>query len=805
MKKTYTVTGMSCQVCSLNVEKAVCKIPGVDKAEVSLLTNTLTVEGNVRDEIIADAVKNAGYAIVSGTGSVSQEIRSMKWRLVSSVLILLPLLYLSLSRMFSLPLPAMPEWLFACLELVLTVPILIINRKFFIAGFPALIHRRPNMDSLVALGSAAAVIYGLWVTVEIFLNPQDAAYLSMNLYFESAAMIVTLVTVGKFLEVRSKGKTTESVSRLLDLAPKTGTIIRDGVEITIPVEEIAVGDLVLVRPGGKIAVDGKVVSGSGSVDESALTGESFPVQKSVGSMVFSGTILESGVLQFSAEKVGAETTLSQIAELVREAASSKAPIARIADRISGFFVPVVICIALLSGIIWVALGAEFSFALKTAISVLVISCPCALGLATPVAIMVGTGKAASLGILIKSAESLEIAGTVKTVVFDKTGTLTYGKPKVAGLYLRGVCEADFLKTAYTLEYNSEHPLSKAIYSFAQEKGIEKAAAKHFVNVAGRGVRAEIDGVICLAGNLSFMEESGISAAGFRSVPEGITPVYFAKDGKAFGVVGVEDEIRPSAEQAVSSLKNLGIKTVMLTGDSAVPASRVAEETGIEEVHSGLFPADKESVIRELQKNGRVLMAGDGINDAPSLMRADVGLAVGAGTDIAIESADIVLIKDDLQDVATTVRLSRAVVRNIKQNLFWALIYNSVCIPLAAGVLYVPFGISLSPGIAALAMSLSSVCVVSNALRLRRFGSEKKDKLGGKTEMCSMQKIISIEGMMCNHCKMSVEKALSGIEGVVSVEVSLENNNAVVQLCSDVADDAFYDAVEGAGFTVISIA
>ena len=803
MKKTYTVTGMSCQVCSLNVEKAVKKIEGVQKVEVSLLTNTLTVDGDVADEIIADAVKNAGYGISCDKNAVSAEVTAMRRRLISSVIILIPVLYLSLSHMFSWPLSDMPPWLFALLEFAFTAPILIINRKFFMKGFPALVRGRPNMDSLVALGAAASVIYGLWITVEIFIEPQNAAALSHNLYFESAAMILTLVTVGKYLETKSKGKTTEAVTRLLDLAPKTGTVIRDREERTVAVSDIVPGDTVLVRPGGRIPVDGSVLGGAGAVDESALTGESMPAAKSAGSAVFAGTILDSGSIRFRAEKTGEDTTLSQIAALVSQAAASKAPIARVADRVSAFFVPAVIAIALACGGIWLAVGAEFAFALKTAISVLVISCPCALGLATPVAIMVATGRAASFGILIKSAEALEIAGSVKTVVFDKTGTLTTGRPKVSGVYLRGVREAEFLDKVYVLEYHSEHPLSKAILAYAAEKGVSGAGAEKFENIPGRGVRAVIDGVEYLGGNLSFMEENCVEG-GFRQVPEGKTPVYFARDGKAFGVIAVEDSVRETAPDAVASLKSLSIQTVMLTGDSEQAAAAAAAAVGIDSWKSGLFPVEKEAAVRELQKAGRVLMAGDGINDAPSLARADVGVAIGAGSDIAIESADIILVRDDPADVASAVRLSRATMRNIRQNLFWALIYNAICIPVAAGVLAVPLGISLSPGIAALAMSLSSVCVVSNALRLRRFTPVKHKVNEGAGQLICMEKTISIEGMMCNHCKISVEKALSGIEGVSGVAVSLEKNNAVVSLSQEVADDVFYEAIEGAGFSVVGI-
>ena len=802
MKQTYTVLGMSCQACALNVERAVSKVAGVTAARVNLLANTLEVEAEgVAEEIIIDAVNNAGYKALSGRRAVAPEHESMKKRLIASLCFLVPLLYVSMGPMLGLPLP-LPAAAAGILQLIIVIPIVILNRKFFIGGIPALIRMVPNMDSLVAVGSGAALLYSVVVLAGMLLG-----FPASHLYFESAGTILTLVTVGKYLESRSKGKTTEAVTRLLDLAPKTATVLRDGDEQTIPISDVVIGDIIVVRPGGKIPVDGTVIDGSSSVDASALTGESLPVSKRAGDAVQAGTICLYGNIRFRAEKVGDDTTLAQIIELVRDASSSKAPIARLADKVAGVFVPCVMLIALLVFCIWMFVGAEFSFALGVAISVLVISCPCALGLATPVAIMVGTGKAASLGILIKSAETLETTGKADTIVFDKTGTLTVGKPAVDGVIpASGISREELITAAASLEAASEHPLAKAVREFSKAQGIVPFAVSDFTAVPGRGVTATAAGVRYYAGNTAYMRESGITGI-FPDVSDARAVMYFAKDSVPLGIITVSDAVRPSAAKAVTRLHELGLRVVMLTGDAEATAKRVAAETGVDEVYADLLPADKEAVIRRMQAEGhRVIMAGDGINDAPSLARADIGMAVGAGADIAIESADIVLINSDPQAAAAAVSLSRATIRNVKQNLFWAFIYNTIGIPLAAGILYIPFGILLSPGIAALAMSCSSVCVVTNALRLRFFTvpAEEIDYEEKQTDEVTMQKIIHVEGMMCKHCVKAVTNAVQAVDGVESVEVSLEEKTAVVTLAKEVSDAELKAAVEAEDFTVTGV-
>ena len=800
MKQTYTVLGMSCQACALNVERAVSKISGVNAARVNLLANTLEVESDsVSDEIIIDAVKNAGYKALSGRKAVAPEHVHMKKRLIASLCLLVPLLVISMGHMAGLPLSAEVSGI---LQFVIVIPIIILNRKFFLQGIPALFRRSPNMDSLVAVGAGAAFIYSTVVLFAILLG-----YPPSHFYFESAGTILTLVTVGKYLESRSKGKTTEAITKLLDLAPKTATILRNGEELTVPISDVSVGDIVVVRPGGKIPVDGTVTEGSSSVDSSVLTGESMPVAKRVGDAVQAGTICLYGNIKFRAEKVGDDTTLSQIIELVRDASSSKAPIARLADRVAGVFVPAVMLIALLVFCIWMFVGAEFSFALGVAISVLVISCPCALGLATPVAVMVGTGKAASLGILIKSAETLETAGKADTIVFDKTGTLTEGKPSVDGIFAaEGISRDELILSAASVEALSEHPLSKAVTDYSKKMGITPFAVDDFLAVPGRGVTAAVSGVRYYAGNAAYMREAGV-IGNFPDVPEDRAVIFFAKDTSPLGIITVSDAVRRSSAKAVESLHELGLKVVMLTGDSEATAKRVADEIGVDEFYAGLLPSDKEAAVRRMQEEGRrVIMAGDGINDAPSLARADVGMAVGAGTDIAIESADIVLINSNPQAAASAVRLSRAVIRNVKQNLFWAFIYNTIGIPLAAGILYVPFGVLLSPGIAALAMSCSSVCVVSNALRLRRFREPEGETDYEEKQMSdiTMKKIIHVEGMMCKHCVKAVTNALQAVDGVETVDVSLDDKCAVVNLAKEVSDAELKTAVEAEDFTVTGV-
>ena len=800
MKQTYTVLGMSCQACALNVERAVSKISGVTAARVNLLANTLEVESDsISDEIVIDAVNNAGYKALSGRKAVAPEHEHMKKRLAASICLLVPLLFISMGHMAGLPISAEVSGI---LQFIIVIPIIILNRKFFLQGIPALLRRSPNMDSLVAVGSGAAFIYSTAVLFGILLG-----YPASHFYFESAGTILTLVTVGKYLESRSKGKTTEAITKLLDLAPKTATILKNGEELTVPISDVKAGDIVVVRPGGKIPVDGTVIDGSSSVDSSVLTGESMPVTKRIGDAVQAGTICLYGNIKFRAEKVGDDTTLSQIIELVRDASSSKAPIARLADRVAGIFVPAVMLIALIVFCIWIFVGAEFSFALGVAISVLVISCPCALGLATPVAVMVGTGKAASLGILIKSAETLETAGKADTIVFDKTGTLTEGRPSVDGIFeADGISREELILSAASVEALSEHPLSKAVTDFSKKMGITPFDVEDFSAVPGRGVTAVSSGVRYYAGNAEYMKESGVTGA-FPDVLEDKAVIFFAKDTTPLGIITVSDAVRKSSAEAVEALHELGLKVVMLTGDAKSTAKRVAEETGVDEFYSGLLPSDKEAAVRRMQDEGcRVIMAGDGINDAPSLARADVGMAVGAGTDIALESADIVLINSNPKSAATAVRLSRAVIRNVKQNLFWAFIYNTIGIPLAAGVLYVPFGILLSPGIAALAMSCSSVCVVSNALRLRRFREPESETDYEEKQMSdiTMKKIIHVEGMMCKHCQKAVNNALQAVDGVEAVDVSLDEKCAVVTLTKEVSDAELKSAVEAEDFTVTGV-
>jgi len=796
MKKTYTISGMSCQVCALNVERAVRKVKGVKTASVSLLTNTLDVESDgVDDGLICDAISNAGYSAVSGRKYPPPEYIRMKKRLIISICLLIPLLYLSLGPLISLSLPlSVPVQVTA--EFALCITIVILNRNFFIRGIPALFRGHPNMDSLVSVGAAAALIYSIFGSIQILFFGAD-----IHLYYESAGMILTLVTVGKYLESRSKGKTTEAISKMLELAPQSATIIKNGIETTVSLSEVHIGDTVVVRPGSRIPVDGSVIDGSSSVDVSSLTGESIPVTKHSGDKVQAGTFCQNGRILVSAEKVGNDTTIAQIIELMRETASTKAPIARIADKVSGIFVPAVILIAVIVFGIWIIVGADVSFALSVAIAVLVISCPCALGLATPVAIMVATGKASSFGILVKSAEALESTGKVDTVVFDKTGTLTTGNLSVSTVH--SINDA-LLPVAASLEAPSNHPISQAILTYAKENHVPISNAVDFLTIPGCGVSAVIDGVPCIAGTRRYLEENGIV------VPESDdSQVYVAKGATFLGSISVADTLRPTSAEAVEELQKIGIKTVMLTGDSSRVASKVAALLKIDEYHAELLPADKEHIIRNYQSGGeKVAMIGDGINDAPSLVRADVGIAVGTGNDIAIDSAEIVLMNGNPLTVFTAIALSRATLRIIKQNLFWAFIYNLICIPLAAGVLYAPFGILCPPGIAALAMSCSSICVVLNALRLRRFSplkvSERDVDMNGKPITITMKKTLHVEGMMCKHCQAAVMNALRVVDGVISVDVSLENKTAVVTLSKNVEDSVLINAVISADFEVTGV-
>lgn len=754
MQKKFEVLGMTCAACQAAVERSVKKLAGVGAVNVNLLAKQMVVEF---DETVTDsqaiikAVSDAGYearepqpepafanaAEARRNQALAAETWELKVRVLVSFFFLVPLMYLAMGDMLGLQLPV---WLdgpenavsHAFAQFLLTLPIVYVNRRYFQAGFRALWHRAPNMDSLIAIGSSAAVVYGIITVFRIgaALGRGElglAGHYRHDIYFETGAMILTLITLGRFLEARSKNKTSEAISRLLDLAPKTAFVIREGQEQEIPVEHIVVGDIIVVRPGQSVPVDGIIIEGSSAVDQSALTGESIPVEKRVGDRVVSGTINKVGFFKFRAEKVGEDTTLAQIIRLVEEASASKAPIAKLADEISGIFVPIVILIAAAAAVVWLAFGAGAAFALSIGISVLVISCPCALGLATPVAIMVGTGQGAANGILIKSAEALETAHKVDTVVLDKTGTITEGRPKVTDVVVTGaLTEVDFLTIAASMESSSEHPLAEAIQAKAAEMGIEPKPTQAFAAVPGRGIVAEIDGQRYIGGNLALMEEHQIDTSAWqdlsrRLAEEGKTPLYFANDKRLLGIIAAADVIKPTSKQAVDQLKAKGITVVMLTGDNKRTAAAIQRQLGLDQVTAEVLPQDKEKVIRELQQSGRrVAMVGDGINDAPALARADVGIAIGAGTDVAIESADIVLVRSDLQDAVTALELSRATVRNIKQNLFWAFFYNILGIPLAAGVFYPFFGWTLSPMIGAAAMSLSSVFVVSNALRLRRF-------------------------------------------------------------------------------------
>ncbi|MGN6711923.1 heavy metal translocating P-type ATPase [Anaerocolumna jejuensis] len=752
MNQKFSVTGMTCSACSAAVEKSVKNVQGVSSVVVNLLGNSMLVDYDgeaASQNTIINAVENAGYhaaVFIKGNeakssetaeNKVQSEFKEMKQRIIISVCFLIPLLYIAMGHMFKFPLPSILHGekntiTFAFLQFLLTLPIVYVNRKYYQVGFKTLFKGHPNMDSLIAIGSGAAICYGIFAIFRIgyglgHMDMDVVMSYSMDLYFESAATILTLITLGKFLEARSKGKTSEAISKLMDLSPKTAVVIREGKEEEIPIEEVAIGDILAVRPGQSIPVDGLIIEGSTAVDQSALTGESIPVEKSAGDKVIGATINKTGYFQFRAEKVGDDTTLSQIIQLVEDANSSKAPIAKLADKISGVFVPVVITIAVLATVVWLLTGAPFEFALSIGIAVLVISCPCALGLATPVAIMVGTGKGASNGILIKSAEALEIAHKVNTVILDKTGTITEGKPRVTDiLTAEGVSEEELLRTAATIEKPSEHPLAEAILEKAKEMAVEPLAVTEFKAVSGRGIIAKDQNETYYSGNLFMMEEQGIDTAKLLKKAEalsedGKTPLFFAKGGKFLGLIAVADVVKPTSVTAIKEWKSLGIDVVMLTGDNKKTAEAIRKQLQIDKVIAEVLPQDKESEVRKLQQAGKkVAMIGDGINDAPALARADVGIAIGAGTDIAIESADIVLMKSNLMDAVTAIALSKATIRNIKENLFWAFFYNTIGIPLAAGVFYSILEWKLNPMFAAAAMSLSSVCVVTNALRLRFF-------------------------------------------------------------------------------------
>ncbi len=829
----YNVTGMSCAACQARVEKAVSKVPGVTACSVSLLTNSMGVEGTASEADIIRAVTDAGYGASrkGGGGGRSapaadeealkdRETPVLRRRLVWSVGFVLVLMYFSMGHMmWGWPVPKFFEGnhvAMGLLQMLLAAAVMVINQKFFINGFKGLLHRAPNMDTLVALGSAASFGWSTWVLFQMTRAQADgdmAAVMDymMDFWFESAAMILALITVGKMLEARSKGKTTDALKSLMRLAPRTASVERGGAEVTVPIEDVRVGDIFLVRPGESIPVDGEVLEGHSAVNESALTGESIPVDKEPGDRVSAATVNEAGLLKCRASRVGEDTTLSQIIKMVSDAAATKAPIAKIADKVSGIFVPAVISVALVTAVVWLLLGRPVGYALARGISVLVISCPCALGLATPVAIMVGTGVGAKNGILFKTAVSLEETGRVEIVALDKTGTITSGEPRVTDvLPSEGVSETDLLTQAAALERGSEHPLAKAVLARAGELGLSVPETSDFRALPGNGVTASLNGAKVSGGSLKYVGSvlklpPDVEAKAAALSEQGKTPLFFTRDGRLLGVIAVADAIKPDSPAAVRRLQNQGVRVVMLTGDNERTARAIGDEAGVDEIVAGVLPDGKEAVIRRLQRKGKVAMVGDGINDAPALTRADVGIAIGTGADVAIDAADVVLMKSSLADVPAAIALSRATLRNIHENLFWAFFYNSIGIPLAAGV-FVKLGLTLNPMFGAAAMSLSSFCVVSNALRLNLvkihdMRHDKKIKYKGK-EIKTMEKILKIEGMMCPHCEMRVKKALEAVPGVAEAVPSHTAGNAVVTLTEDVDFNLLKKAVEDQGYEVV---
>lgn len=877
----FDVTGMTCSACSARIEKNINKTDGVIEANVNLLTNSMTVkydESVLRDSDIIKVVVDTGYGaspaldkkteVKSDKKDDKSEIKEMKKRVIISLIFAAPLFYISMGHMLNWPLPgifhgAENALIFAFTQFLLCLPVMIVNNKYYKVGFKTLFKGSPNMDSLIAIGTSAAAAYGVYAIYKIgyglgHMNMDLVMQFSMDLYFESAAVVLALITLGKFLEARAKGKTSDAIKKLIDLSPKTALVERNGIEREIPVEDVLKGDIVIVKPGQSIPVDGTIVFGSSSIDESMLTGESMPVEKKVGDKVVGASINKSGFFKFEAEKVGDDTTLSQIIKLVEEASSSKAPISKMADKISGIFVPIVIVIAVVATLVWLILGADFEFALSIGIAVLVISCPCALGLATPTAIMVGTGKGAENGILIKSAEALEVAHHVETVVMDKTGTITEGKPRVTDLVADGIDEKEMLRIAASAEKGSEHPLADAIVEEAKELNLELYDVENFEAIPGQGLKARVKGKKYYLGNLRLINEQKINIKNFEEIStkfadEGKTPLYFADENNVLGIISVADIVKPTSQAAIKEFDAMGIEVVMLTGDNKKTAEAIRRQLGITRAVAEVLPQDKEREIRKVQEQGRkVAMIGDGINDAPALARADVGIAIGAGTDVAIESADIVLIRSDLLDAVTAVQLSKATIKNIKQNLFWAFIYNTIGIPLAAGVFYGLLGWKLNPMFAGAAMSLSSVSVVSNALRLKFFKPKRyandtvvyygkaaenhvnkagekgnkenkenicfienedkvnndricniddKENIEGKGEY-NMKKILKVEGMSCGHCKAAVEKALKAVDGVEDAVVNLDEKTAEVRLKKEIPNDVLEKAVTDAGYEVV---
>ena len=841
----FNVTGMSCAACSARVEKAVKKVPGVTSCSVSLLTNSMGVEGTASPAAILSAVQEAGYGASPKNASSSKasdassdldaladhETPKLKRRLIASLGFLLVLMYFSMGHMmWGWPLP---HWFdgnhvaMGLVQLLLAGIVMVINQKFFINGFKGLVHRSPNMDTLVAMGSMASFVwstYALFAMTDAQLhgNEELVMHYMMEFYFESAAMILTLITVGKMLEARSKGKTTDALKSLMKLAPKTATLLRDGTEVTVPIEQVQKEDIFVVRPGENIPVDGIVLEGSSAVNESALTGESIPVDKAVGDKVSAATTNQSGYLQCRATRVGEDTTLAQIIRMVSDAAATKAPIAKIADTVSGFFVPAVISIAVVTTLVWLLLGRDVGYALARGISVLVISCPCALGLATPVAIMVGNGLGARNGILFKTAASLEAAGRTQIVALDKTGTITSGEPRVTDILpAEGVSESELLTLAASLEQKSEHPLAKAVLAYAETETIACPDVTDFAALPGNGLSARLDGMEIYGGNAEFIATKAsvpaeLQAEAARLAAEGKTPLFFGGAGRLMGVIAVADTLKEDSPRAIRELQNMGIRVVMLTGDNQRTADAIGRQAGVDEVIAGVLPDGKEAVIRQLQASGKVAMVGDGINDAPALTRADTGIAIGAGTDVAIDAADVVLMNSKLSDVPAAIRLSRATLRNIHENLFWAFIYNVIGIPLAAGV-FVGLGLTLNPMYGAAAMSLSSFCVVSNALRLNlcRLYSSKHDHKGSplpefhlaeqNKEDTGMTKTLYVKGMMCGHCEARVKKALEAVDGVASAAADHNNGTAVVTLTKDVSDETLKAAVEAQDYEVTGVA
>ncbi|MEG2082342.1 MAG: heavy metal translocating P-type ATPase, partial [Oscillospiraceae bacterium] len=843
MKEKFNITGMTCSACSSRVEKSVAKLEGVQNATVNLLTNSMQVDYDsdalTQGDIIG-AVVHSGYGAVpdsangsrakkadSGTNKsklVEEQMADFKKRLWVSFSFLIPLMYISMGHMWGLPLPSFlmghqNAIAFAFSQFLLCLPIVYINMGYFTKGFYTLFHGSPNMDSLIAVGSSSALIYGVFAIYRIGYglgvgDMELVARYHMDLYFESAATILTLITLGKFLEAKSKGKTGEALSKLIDLAPKTALVERNGSEITLPIEEVVLGDIVLVKPGSSIPVDGIVTEGHTSVDEAAITGESMPVYKQEGMAVIGATLNKSGFIKVRATKVGQDTAFAQIIKLVEDASATKAPIAKIADKIAGVFVPVVMSIALVTGIVWFMSGSSFEFALSSAITVLVISCPCALGLATPVAIMVGTGKGAENGILIKSGEALETAHSINTVVLDKTGTITQGKPIVTDVIAMGLSKKDFIQLAASLEAKSEHPLAAAIVEHAKQNNLSLLVSEGFFAIEGKGLCATVDGGEYYAGNSRLMEEQGISILEHMDrinalAAQGKTPLIFAKNKVIIGIIAVADTVKSDSKAAIEQLRKMGLEVIMLTGDNQMTAEGIGEGLNLSEIIAEVLPSDKAMIVEKLQKSGKkVAMVGDGINDAPALARADVGIAIGAGTDVAIESADIILMRDSLVGVVTAIRLSKAVIRNIKQNLFWAFFYNCLGIPLAAGVFYSTLGWKLSPMFGAAAMSFSSLFVVTNALRLKLFkateintiDNSRQEYIDIETKEKDSMVILKIEGMMCGHCVKHVQAALDGIEGVTAT-VDLEKNQATVTSKTAIDTDLLVAAIKNAGYEV----